>query len=135
MGRGASPAILIPPIAPGHGSSPHGSAENSGHYAADAAIDERCDTATLRQEVANADCVAVDRRLDERGLSVEATLLNILGYERIGAGSVTEQASDLRDADTLAAEAGTGQGARAAEAAAIIASQRGGTPPSAPSPR
>lgn len=136
MERGASPTIIIPPIAPGYASAPYQPTESSDPSAAEIALSERCDLAKLRDEAMPEECgSALEAPPAERLVTVEGALLKILGYETMGASSVTEQSTNLRDADTLAAEAGTGQGARAAEAAAIIASQRGGAPPPPPSPR
>ena len=124
--------ILISPIAPGRASQSDASDATS---TAQSELLEECRAAQLRQEEESADCEeALAEANAELSPSVEGTLLRVLGYDTSGATMILDSNQDLQNADTLAANAGSGQGVRAGEAAAIIASQRGGVPP-APPPR
>lgn len=59
---------------------------------------------------------------DQSAASVEGVLLRVLGYE--SSANTAGTIAGLEDADSLAADAGSGNGANSAQAAAIIAAQR-----------
>ncbi len=130
--KSATADILISPIPQGRASAieTHDAVPEPGSV-----LVEECRAALLRQEPMSAEC---EEALAEAGTgqadSVEGTLLQVLGYDTRTTTVIIDSNQDLQNADTLAANAGSGQGVRAGEAAAIIASQRGGLPP-APPPR
>ncbi len=94
---------------------------------------EKCQAERLTQESVSADCEQVLAAADAvEPTYAESSLLRILGYESNTAAITAESYNDLQNADALAANAGLGQGIRANQAAAIVASQRAGLPPSGP---
>jgi hypothetical protein len=97
--------------------------------AARRAFAQECRTAYLQALPLPAGCEeALQAGQQITAQTAEGTLLELLGYDAVVTPQFQRE-NNLQDADALVRTAGSGQGIRAEEAAAIIAAQRGAIAP------